>query len=239
VIKFKNEIDNQEWVIGSGIVMLMIWFHLLFPRALSRADPGQLEVGKIPADLWPLVAIYPRQIESLPGIILAHFTHLDMGHLAANLPQVIIFLIILAKISMRFWQIILGIMLTSGTMIWAFHPSTNEYTNLLGASALIFGLFGYILLRIVVNKDFILTIAHQSFFQSHRPFLLNAWVSIVSFSVIIVYWKSSLSFGLNFKDAGDGISIYGHLFGFLSGVLVYFVEFFYVTYKYSGNTPDK
>lgn len=219
--------------------MMMIWFHLLFPRALSSAEAGPIEVGKIPINLWPMVAIYPRQLESLPGIILAHFTHLDMAHLAANLPQIIIFLIILAKISMRFWQIILSIMVTSGSLIWAFHPAQNEYTNLLGASALIFGLFGYILLRIVVNKDFIISISHQSLFNNHRSFLLNAWVSIVSFSIIVVYWKSSLSFGLDFSGTSDGISIYGHLFGFISGLLVYFVEFFYVSFKFSKNNNSK
>lgn len=205
----------------------MIWAHLFFPRRLSGTAAGPLELAAIPHDYWKYVSIFPRNPESLPSILLVHFTHLNNYHLSVNLSLLIVFMLILAKTSQRFWQIILSIMVVSGTLVWVFNPVVNEHTNLSGSSGLVFGLIGYIVLRIIFNIDFRNELGRHKPVNRPRLLVLNFWIGFVSLSVVILYWDNIYS-GLRPELTGSIISAYGHMLGVLSGCLVYVAELVFI-----------
>ena len=128
-------------------------------------------------------------------------------------------------LSNRFIEIISGIIFLSGTLIWAFSPVDNEYVSMSGASALVYGLFAYIICRTIYNRDAVRTIGITPKIKSSKLILINFWVSFVSLSFVLVYWKT-IEEGMLIKL--DGVSMYGHLFGFLSGMLIYVIEIAYL-----------
>ena len=155
----------------------------------------------------------------------------------SNVMILTVFMIMLAKISQRFLSITFAILILSGVFIWSFHPVQNEHTNLLGASALIFGLLGYILLRIVLNKDLLDSLEYQNCVNSYtREIALNAWISFVIFSIIVIYVRSSVSGAI---VLGEGVLSYGHVLGLISGIVVYIVELILVVLKRQRNSLDK
>lgn len=231
MLSFKNEISTDEWIAGSVIIVVMIWIHFLFPRDFITLESTALTLARIPDDYWNFIAIYPRQWDSTPAIILAHFFHLNEFHLSSNLSLLTIFMIILAKISNRFHFIIVSIAILSGVLIWLFNPIENEFTNLSGASALIFGLFGYILLRTFFNKDFLNRIDGSSHIAKPRLIVINTWISIVTLSLMVVYWNNiEPALNLNTPDASY-IAVYAHLLGLVSGFVVYFIELGYILFR--------
>lgn len=229
MVYFKNEINNSEWIVGSIVIIIMIWLYLLFPRDFITISSTPLTLYRIPEEHWNWIAIYPQQADSLPAIFFAHFFHLSEAHLTGNLSLLTVFMIILAKISNRFIAILFGTMILSGLLIWCFNPYKNEFTNLSGASSLIFGLFSYVVLRTLFNKDFLNTIDSVRLSSKPKLILINAWVAFVTLSFIILYWRAiESSLDLNLLKQSD-IAFHGHMYGFISGLIVYFAELFWIT----------
>ena len=175
MIKFRNEISNREWIFGSVIVTAMIWIYFLFPLSSQSEEP--LRLVNVNYDYWHYFLLFPQNPKSLSAIFTCHFFHINEHHLSVNLSSLIMFMIILAKISDRFIGLILSMLITAGTLIWFFHPVVNEHTNVLGASALIFCLASYIFLRICFNIDFHRSIGEKYSLKASRLILINAWVS--------------------------------------------------------------
>jgi membrane associated rhomboid family serine protease len=89
--------------------------------------------------------IRPRDIGSLPNVVGAPFLHFSWAHIEGNSGPLFIFGFLAAYRGVRkfIWVTIL-IMLTSGLAAWLAAPSNTVGA---GASGLVFGYFGYIMVR--------------------------------------------------------------------------------------------
>jgi membrane associated rhomboid family serine protease len=87
--------------------------------------------------------IRPRSMMGLIGIITAPFIHANLSHLLTNSLSLIIFGIIFALVvKRRTLAMMIFIILVQGVLTWILARNANH----VGASGLIFGLFGYLLL---------------------------------------------------------------------------------------------
>lgn len=137
--------------------------------------------------------IIPRQPIGLRGILFAPFLHGGLAHLIANtIPFVILGWFVMLQETTDFFIVTAITMLVSGLGIWLFGAPNSIH---IGASSLIFGYLGFLLLR--------------GYFQ--RSFLS------ILLSVIVGFLYGGLILGV--LPSQPGISWEGHLFGFIGGVL--------------------
>jgi membrane associated rhomboid family serine protease len=95
--------------------------------------------------------VIPRRLAGLPGIILAPFLHGSFQHLAANtLPLLILGAILCARSNCEFVFVVAGGTVLGGALIWLFARNASH----IGASGLIFCLFGYLASLALFNRTF-------------------------------------------------------------------------------------
>ena len=137
--------------------------------------------------------IRPRDLSWLPGIIIAPLLHASWAHLIANTPPLIIFggLVLLQGLR-RFWLVTFVSVLVSGLGIWLFSPT---YVVTVGASGVIFGYFGFLLLR-------------GLFARSIGSILISSSVGLLYGGTVWGILPSS-----------PNVSWQAHLFGLIGGVL--------------------
>ena len=137
------------------------------------------------------LGIRPRTAAGLLGIVLAPFLHGGLAHLAANtLPFAVLALLILARDRDEFIVVTLIVWLVSGLGVWLLGPNNTVH---IGASGIIFGYLGFLLLR--------------GFFDGKLSSILIAVV------VGVIY--GGVLWGVLPLQAG--VSWQGHLFGFIGG----------------------
>lgn len=120
-----------------GIILLAYLLALMWALAIADFLTGRR--------LLPKLAIEPRSLEGIPGIVVAPLLHGGFGHLIANSgPLVILGTVILLQGLEVLGLVTVFCWLFSGVGIWLLgRPGTRH----LGASGVIFGYLGYILLR--------------------------------------------------------------------------------------------
>ena len=97
--------------------------------------------------------ILPEHLSRLPDIFTAPFLHFSWQHIEGNTVPLFVLGVLAAYRSVpRFLVASLIIAVTSGLAVWLFQ-SSNELT--VGASGLIFGYFGYVLVRGFVDRSVI------------------------------------------------------------------------------------
>ncbi len=137
--------------------------------------------------------VRPWSIDGLRGILFAPFLHAGFGHLIANtVPFLVLGWLVMIKQIRDFVLVTFIVMIISGLGIWFFGSPISVH---LGASSLIFGYFGFLLLR-------------GYFERSPRS---------IFFSVIVAVFYGGLLWGV--LPGQTGISWQGHLFGFVGGGL--------------------
>lgn len=137
--------------------------------------------------------IVPRQSSGLWGIGAAPLLHVGFAHVAANtIPFLILGWFVLLRGVKTFMLVTLIVVVISGFGTWLIAPSASIH---LGASGLVFGYFGYLLLR--------------GYFE-------RSWEAIV-WSVVVALLYGGMMVGLFPGNAG--ISWQMHLFGFIGGGL--------------------
>ncbi|MBI1758480.1 MAG: rhomboid family intramembrane serine protease [Actinobacteria bacterium] len=145
-----------------------------------------------------LVADYgirPRQADRLVAVLTAPFLHVSAAHLAANgLPLFGLGLVVAVAGFRRFLGVTAVIILISGLAVWLFAPSN---TVTVGASGVVFGLFGYLVLRGLLDR---------------RPLDLMVAVGVA------ISYGSLLGGGMLPSQQGM-ISWQGHAGGFLGGLI--------------------
>ncbi|MFJ6751293.1 MULTISPECIES: rhomboid family intramembrane serine protease [unclassified Streptomyces] len=177
----------------------------------SRAKPAIcLMLGWI-ALLWLLEAvdaatgnaldsfgIQPREPAELVDIVPAAFLHFGFGHLAANtLPLLLLGLVAALRSGVRrFVGVVALVIVASGLGVWL---TAAPHSNTAGASGVVFGLFGYLLVRGFIER---------------KPL-------DIAIGVIVGAVYGSIIWGALPSDSG--ISWQGHLFGLIGGVLAAFV----------------
>jgi membrane associated rhomboid family serine protease len=140
--------------------------------------------------------VSPREIGELRDVVPAAFLHFGFDHLAANsVPLLVLgFLVALSGLR-RLVGVTAVVVLVSGLGVWFTAPA---YSTTAGASGVVFGLLGYLLVRGVVNRS-----------------LGDLAVGVV---VAVVY--GSVLWGV--LPTASGVSWQGHLFGLVGGVLAAF-----------------
>jgi membrane associated rhomboid family serine protease len=137
--------------------------------------------------------ILPRQASSLLDIITSPFLHGSLEHLAGNaLPLFSLGIMAAIPSPKRFLMMTLIVIVIGGFGVWVFSPA-NSVT--VGASGVVFGYFGYLLLRGFVDR---------------RPADV-----VISIGVALAYgyamWNS-VGFGR------EGVSWQGHVAGLVGGM---------------------
>lgn len=141
--------------------------------------------------------ITPRKGSELLDIVPAAFMHVGFAHLMSNsLPLLVLGFIAALRGIGRYLAVALTIVVISGLGVWLIAPA---HTTTLGASGLIFGLFGYLLSRGFVDR---------------RP--LDVVVGLI---VGVLY--GSILWGV--LPTADGVSWQAHLFGLIGGVVAAFL----------------
>ncbi|MEA5456225.1 rhomboid family intramembrane serine protease [Sinomonas sp. JGH33] len=144
--------------------------------------------------------IRPRDPSSLPDILTAPLVHdaSSWSHLAANTLPLVVFgyLSFLAGVR-QFVTAVAFSWIASGAGVWLFGGALyGPPTVTVGASGVIFGLFGFLLVRGFFNRSWGQVILAVVLFLAYGSVLLGALPSV-----------------------GRGISWQAHLFGLVGGVL--------------------
>ena len=136
--------------------------------------------------------ILPRTLKGLRGIPLSPFLHASIIHTMMNtIPLAVLGGFVLLHGRQMFFEISIIIILVSGAALWLFGRSSCH----VGASGLIFGYFGYLVLRAWYDR-------------SLKSFII-AFITVSLYGGII--WGLLPTF--------SRISWEGHLFGLLAGIL--------------------
>ncbi|WP_405543614.1 rhomboid family intramembrane serine protease [Streptomyces phaeochromogenes] len=176
----------------------------------ERVKNAALLVGGWVALLWVLEAvdvatghaldtfgITPREFGELRDIVPAAFVHFGWDHLAANsVPLLLLgFLAALSGIR-RFLAVVTVTILVSGLGVWL---TASEHSITAGASGVVFGLFGYLLVRGFVDRR----------------------IGDVVIGLVVGAVYGSILWGV--LPTTVGVSWQGHLFGLIGGVASAFV----------------
>ena len=97
--------------------------------------------------------IWPRSLGHLGDIFTAPFLHFSWDHIEGNSGPLFVFGFLAAyRGVVKFLGVTLVVALTSGLAVWLFQGN-NQVT--VGASGLIFGYFGYVLTRGIIERNLI------------------------------------------------------------------------------------
>ncbi|GAB4226989.1 MAG: rhomboid family intramembrane serine protease [Stanieria sp.] len=137
--------------------------------------------------------IQPHNIIGLRGILFAPFLHGGFSHLIANtIPFLTLGWLTMLQETSDFYIVSIATMLIGGLGVWLFGVPGSIH---IGASLLIYGYLGFLLLR--------------GYFQKNLP-------SIV-LSIVVFFLYGGLLWGV--LPSRMGISWQGHLFGFVGGAI--------------------
>ncbi|NUS12530.1 MAG: rhomboid family intramembrane serine protease [Streptomyces sp.] len=173
--------------VAAAAALMVGWLALLWGiEAVNALDGQRLDT----------YGITPRRGGELLDIVPAAFLHVGFSHLASNsLPLLVLgFIAALSGIA-RYLAVALTIMVVSGLGVWLTAPA---HSVTLGASGLIFGLFGYLVVRGFVDR--------------------RALDVIVGLIVGVLY--GSILWGV--LPTATGVSWQAHLFGLVGGVVAAF-----------------
>ena len=93
-------------------------------------------------------ALYPRNVNGLPGIIVSPFLHKDLSHIVSNTVPLFVLLTLLAGSRADSRLVVVVITILSGTLLWLFGRSVP----VIGASGLVFGLIGFLILSGILER---------------------------------------------------------------------------------------
>jgi membrane associated rhomboid family serine protease len=138
-----------------------------------------------------LLGIHPRDLDRWWGILTAPVLHGGLAHLIANtLPLVVLGWFVLLRGVGTFVSVTALAVILGGLGVWLFADPRSIH---IGASGVIFGFLGYLLLR--------------GFFERS--------LSAIIVAVIVAVLYGSAIWGV--LPGQPGVSWEGHLFGFLAG----------------------
>ncbi|MFE2141375.1 rhomboid family intramembrane serine protease [Streptomyces sp. NPDC059456] len=168
--------------------LMLGWVALLWLIELADLATGHA------LDAYGITA---RTADGLTGIPLAPFLHFGFDHVASNsIPLLVLGFVAALSGIRRFLALCAVVVLVDGLGVWLVSPSG---TVTAGASGLVFGLFGYLLVRGFVER---------------RP--LGVLVGLA----IAAYWGTVIVTGILPTDSA--VSWQAHLFGLLAGTAAAF-----------------
>ncbi len=142
--------------------------------------------------------VVPRVPSELVDILPAAFLHFGFAHVAANsVPLLVLGFLAALGGTRRFLAVCALIVVADGLGVWLISPA---HSNTAGASGLIFGLFGFLLVGGFVER---------------RP------LGVIVGVLIAAVWGGSILAGL--APTQSGVSWQGHLIGLVAGVTAAFL----------------
>ncbi len=177
------EIDVDE---ARKAFFLMVGFIALIwaLQVANWADSYRLDVG---------YGILTRSAGRLPDIFIAPFLHFGWDHIESNSGPLFVFGLLAAyRGVVRFLGVTLVVIITSGMAAWLFQ---SNGTLTVGASGLIFGYFGYVLARGLIDRN-----------------LIDALIAVVM--GLSYYYLLTIAV----PGAPSGVSWVGHLGGLVGGL---------------------
>lgn len=139
--------------------------------------------------------LIPREIEGLDGIAGMPLLHGSFGHLLSNTPPLLVMGALLAATATRALVAVNAVILgLGGALVWVFASTAIH----IGASGLVFGWFGFLVTRGLVDRS---------------PATLAA-AGLVGFLYGTMIW--------GIFPNRPGVSWEAHLFGFLAGAVAAF-----------------
>lgn len=135
-------------------------------------------------------------LSSAPGLVLAPLLHANWPHLIANsVPLLVLGCLVAVEGARRFWMVTAIVALVGGVGTWLVNvPGTLT----VGASVLVFGYFGYVVLRVFMPGR----VAHRIGY------------AVIAVIVILLYGGSMLA---GIIGVSAGVSWQAHLFGGIGG----------------------
>ncbi|MGI5119351.1 rhomboid family intramembrane serine protease [Marinactinospora thermotolerans] len=141
--------------------------------------------------------IQPRVIDGLGHVLTAPFLHFGFDHLSANTVPLLVLGSLTAFSGLgRFAATSVIVILVSGVGVWL---TSTPGSLTLGASGLIFGYFGFLVLRGIIERK---------------------TIDIVIMICVVIFYGTMI-FGV--LPTQTGVSWQAHLFGFLGGLLAAYV----------------
>jgi membrane associated rhomboid family serine protease len=135
--------------------------------------------------------IIPREFSGLTGIFFAPLLHGSILHFFSNVIPFALFSFLLLQYGIsRYIRVTLICTLVGGVLVWVFGRSASH----VGASGLIYGYFGYLVLAGFITKK----------------------IKHILISLFIAFFYGTLVWGV--LPSNKYISWEGHLFGFLVGL---------------------
>jgi membrane associated rhomboid family serine protease len=158
---------------------------------------GSMWLGWVVGVLWPgaplALGILPRSQDGLDGILFAPLLHADLEHLVANsVPLIVLGALVLWRGIVEFVFVILVSGFVAGVGTWLLGTGNTAH---IGASGIVFGLFGYLLLRAAYDRRL---------------------SSVVVTLIVAGVYGSSILYGL---VPDERVSWSAHVFGFVGGFL--------------------
>ena len=177
--------ETKSRIVALALVIGVVWAVSLV--ALSYGDA-----------LIYRLALVPRRIDGLLGIVGMPFVHGSFGHLMSNTMSLLVFGAFLLFRGVRYYVMVsLGIVGLGGVLLWLFGREAAH----IGASGVVFGYFGFLLTRGVYERSF----------QS------------VAVAGLVVLLYGGMIWGV--LPGADGVSWDGHLAGLVAGIVVARVAF--------------
>lgn len=170
----------RSQLIVLGTFVFLFWF-------LELLDSLILDGG------LDALGVQPRTLVGLRGVVFMPFLHDGFGHVLANtVPFIVLGWLVMVRRMADFFIVTAITVVTSGLGVWLFGGNGSVH---IGASGLIFGYFGFLLLR--------------AYFERSLP--------AIAVAVVVGLLYGGLIWGV--LPMQLGVSWQAHLFGFIGGVL--------------------
>ena len=182
---------EQRWTdrLPGAFLMVAVTLAVLWGlEILDTAMDGRLDA----------YGIRPRSVDGLEGVLFAPFLHAGFGHLFSNsLVFAVLGVIAYAAVTLgKFVAVVIITALSSGLGAWAFGEPN---TVVIGASGVIFGLLGFLLMRGLTERS---------------PGAIT-----ISIMMLLIY-GGTIS---GILPGASYVSWQSHLFGFLGGMAAAFL----------------
>lgn len=134
----------------------------------------------------------PRYVPGLTGIFLGPFIHGSLQHFLSNIIPLGIFSYLMLQYGLkRYLLVSLWIISLSGILVWLFGRSATH----IGASGVIYGYFGYLVLAGLLSKS----------------------AKLLIIAILVAFFYGGLIFGV--LPSNPFVSWESHLFGFIAGLI--------------------
>ena len=138
-------------------------------------------------------SIIPRELGALPFIFTAPLLHASLQHFLSNIFTLCIFAFLLMQFGHRQFVITTGLLIIgTGLLVWLF----GRHAFHLGASGVIYGYFGFLVLAGFLSKK----------------------ISLMLISIAVAFFYGTMVWGV--LPSQPYISWESHLFGFIVGLLI-------------------